>query len=55
MNRESDNLGAVPYNFDPEYSIEKTNSRQHLIAETSVQPPPFLHDFHYFSERKQPI
>jgi hypothetical protein len=29
MNRESDNMGLVPYNFDPEYMVEEINSPQH--------------------------
>ena len=31
MNRESDNIGLVPYNFDPEYLVEEINNRQQLI------------------------
>jgi hypothetical protein len=35
MNRESDNIGLVPYNFDPEYLVEEINNRQQLIANTT--------------------
>jgi len=37
MNRKSDNMCLVPYNFDPEYSVEEINSSQHLIGETTAQ------------------
>jgi hypothetical protein len=39
MNRELDNIDLFPYSFDPEYSVEKINSRQHLIAEASPKQP----------------
>jgi hypothetical protein len=35
MNKESDNLGFVPYNFDPEYSGLEIIRCKHLIAETN--------------------
>ena len=42
MNKDTDNRGLVPYNFGPKYSVvEIITSRQHLIAETIAQPPPF--------------
>ena len=47
MNRESDNMGFVPYNFDPEYLIEEINSREHLEHNRS----PFLYDSSHFLER----
>jgi hypothetical protein len=28
--------GAIPYNFKPEYSVQKVNSRQLLIAKTTI-------------------
>jgi len=31
----------IPYNFDPEYSVEEINSCQHLIAEITTQPSTF--------------
>jgi hypothetical protein len=34
--KESDNMGLVPYNFEPEYAVE-----EHLFAETTAQPPLF--------------
>jgi hypothetical protein len=34
MNRESENMGLVPYNFDPEYSVEEISHKQ-LIAENN--------------------
>ena len=37
MNRKSDNMCLVPYNFDPEYSVEEINSSQLLIGETTAQ------------------
>ena len=33
--------GLVPYHFDPEYFVEKFNSSQQWIAETTVEPSPF--------------
>jgi len=33
----SDNMGLVPYNSDPEYLVEETNSRYHLIAEITAE------------------
>jgi hypothetical protein len=30
---------GFPYSSDPEYSVEKINSRQHLIAEASPKQP----------------
>jgi hypothetical protein len=38
MNIESDNMGLVTYNCDPEYSEEEINSRQLVITETTRQP-----------------
>ena len=29
MNMESNNMGLVPYNFDPECLVEEINSHQH--------------------------
>ena len=40
MNRELNNRGFVPYNFDPEYSTEELNRRQLLIGETTPKPFP---------------
>jgi hypothetical protein len=40
MNRESENMGLVPYNFDPEYSVGEISHKQ-LIAETTMQPSSF--------------
>ncbi len=34
IDRESNNMGLVPYNFD----AEQINGCQHLIAETKAQP-----------------
>lgn len=36
MNSESDNMGSVNYNFDPEYSVEEINSRQHLTIDKTA-------------------
>ena len=36
---ELDNKVFVPYNFDPEYSVEEINSRQQVIAEKTAQTP----------------
>ena len=44
MNKEADNIGLVPYNFDPEYLVEEINNRQQLIANTTV------YDFNHFSD-----
>ena len=41
MNRESDYIGLDLYKFDPEYSVEKINSRQHFIPEITARPPLF--------------
>lgn len=41
MNRELDNMDLFPYRFDLEYSVEKINSRQHLIVEAMAQPSLF--------------
>ena len=30
MELESDNIGLLPYNFDPEYLVEEINSRQYF-------------------------
>jgi hypothetical protein len=38
MNIESDNMGLVTYNCDPEYSEEEINSRQLVITETTRKP-----------------
>lgn len=38
MNMESDNMGLVTYNCDPEYSEEEINSRQLAITEMKRQP-----------------
>jgi hypothetical protein len=35
-----DNMGLVPYNFDPEYLVEEINNRQHLIAKTTAKQYP---------------
>jgi hypothetical protein len=32
MEIESDNIGLVSYNFDPEYLVEEINSRQYLVV-----------------------
>jgi hypothetical protein len=42
MNRESNNMGLVPYIFYPEYSVCEINSRQRLIAEEQNNYRPFL-------------
>jgi hypothetical protein len=31
MDRESDNICLVPYNFEPKYSVEETDSRHYFI------------------------
>ena len=41
MNRDLDNMDLFPYSFDPEYSVEKINNHQHLIAEAMAQQSPF--------------
>jgi len=41
INRESKNMGLVPDNFYPRYSVEEINTRQLSIAETTMQPFPF--------------
>lgn len=41
MNRESTNMGLVPYHFDPEYSVKDIDSRQHLITDTTAHPSAF--------------
>jgi len=38
---ESDNMGLVPYNFDPEYLVEEIKSSTFLITKTTVQPSSF--------------
>ena len=40
MNRELNNLGFFPYNFDPEYSTEEFNRCQLLIDETTAKSSP---------------
>jgi predicted O-linked N-acetylglucosamine transferase (SPINDLY family) len=41
MNMESYNMGLLPYNFDPEYSVDEINSRLQLRTETTSQQSPF--------------
>jgi len=41
-------MGLVPYNFDPEYSVEDIDSRKQLITETTAQPFRFLYDSNIF-------
>lgn len=48
MTEESNNMGPVPYNFDPLYSVKDINSCQLLINETAQPPPPFLYNFKHF-------
>ena len=36
-NKDLDNMGLVPYDFDPEFLAEEYNSRQYLITDLSVQ------------------
>ena len=31
-------MSLIPYNFDPEYSVEEINHHQRLNAETTAQP-----------------
>ena len=45
-------MGKVPYNFDPEYSVEEILQ---LSTETIAQTPPFLYDSYHFPEHSQPI
>ena len=41
MNKDSYNMGFVPCNFDPEYSVDEINSYQQLSAESTAHPSPF--------------
>jgi len=42
IDKESDNMDIVPYNFDPEYWVEDKNNRQQLITKTTEQPFPLI-------------
>ena len=46
--KDLDNMGLVPYDFDPEFLAEEYNSRQYLIIEPTVQQSTLLYDSSLF-------
>ena len=49
INRNSDKMSLVPYNFYPEYSVEEINSRQ-VNGRNYSAATPFLYDSNHFTE-----
>jgi len=58
MDKESDKMGLVHYNFEPEYSMENIYGPQYLVVSSNnhsnTGPFPFLYNYNSFSEQQQP-